>query len=130
VFWNGQVTVAVGEGGNTIATSADLGVTWTGQGTSVFSSRGNEVAWNDKRWIAAGMGGNTLVYSNNGTTWWPCVLPLFTEGLGVGSNPKVSPTLVRSAITLNNRDKLCVNTPRAYDSDLADDTSLVFNLNL
>lgn len=130
VFWNGQVTVAVGEGGNTIATSADLGVTWTGQGTTVFSSRGNEVAWNDKRWIAAGMGGNTLVYSNNGTTWWPCVLPLFTEGLGVGSNPKVSPTLVRSAITLNNRDKLCVNTPRAYDSDLADDTSLVFNLNL
>jgi hypothetical protein len=131
VFWNGQITVAVGEGTNTIATSTDLGQTWTGQGTTIFSTRGNEIAWNDRRWIAAGQGTNTLVYSNNGTTWWPCVgNTLFTEGIGIGTNPKVGATPVRSAITLNNREKVCINTPRYYDSDLADDTTLVFNLNL
>jgi hypothetical protein len=118
VFWNGQLTVAVGEGGNTIATSTDLGQTWTGQGTTTFSTRGNEIAWNDKRWIAAGQGTNTI-----GNT-------LFTEGIGIGTNPKVGVTPIRSAITLNNREKVCINTPRYYDSDLADDTSLVFNLNL
>jgi len=132
VFWNGQITVAVGEGTNTIATSADLGATWTGQGTALFSTRGNEIAWNDRRWIATGEGTNTLIYSNNGTTWWPTVggNNLFTEGIGLGTNSKVGATPVRSAITLNNREKVCINTPVSYDSDLADDTSLVFNLNL
>jgi hypothetical protein len=131
VFWNGQLTVAVGEGGNTIATSTDLGQTWTGQGTTTFSTRGNEIAWNDKRWIAAGQGTNTLIYSNDGSTWWPTIgNTLFTEGIGIGTNPKVGVTPIRSAITLNNREKVCINTPRYYDSDLADDTSLVFNLNL
>jgi hypothetical protein len=132
VFWNGQTTIAVGEGTNTIATSTDLGQTWTGQGTTTFSTRGNEIAWNDKRWIAAGQGTNTLVYSNNGTTWWPCIggNTLFTEGIGIGTNPKVGTTPVRSAITLNNREKVCINTPVRYDSDLADDTTLVFNLNI
>jgi hypothetical protein len=132
VFWNGQVTVAVGEGTNTIATSADLGITWTGQGTTTFSTRGNEIAWNDKRWIAAGQGTNTLIYSNDGTTWWPTVggNTIFTEGIGIGTNPKVGTVPVRSAITLNNREKVCINTPMRYDSDIADDTTLVFNLNL
>jgi hypothetical protein len=130
VFWNGQVTVAVGEGTNTIATSTDLGTTWTGQGTTTFSVRGNEITWNDRRWIATGQGTNIMVYSNNGTTWWPCGNTLFTEGIGLGTNSKIGVTPIRSAITLNNREKVCVNTPAHYDSDLADDTSLVFNLNL
>jgi hypothetical protein len=131
VFWNGQITVAVGEGTNTIATSTDLGITWTGQGTATFSTRGNEIAWNDRRWIATGTGTNTLVYSNDGTTWWPTIgNNLFTEGIGLGTNSKVGTVPVRSAITLNNREKVCINTPKYYDSDLADDTSLVFNLNL
>ena len=130
VFWNGQITVAVGEGTNTIATSTDLGITWTGYGTTIFSTRGNGVTWNDKRWVATGAGTNTVVYSNDGTIWRPTIGTIFTEGIGVGSNPKVGVTPIRSAITLNNRDKVCINTPRYYDSDLADDTSLVFNLNL
>jgi len=131
VFWNGQVTIAVGEGTNTIASSADLGETWTGQGTAVFSSRGNEVAWNDKRWVIAGTGTNTVAYSNDGATWWPCVGgSMFTEGVGIGSNPKVGSTYVKSAVVLNSRDKVCVNTPIYYDSDVANDTSLVFNLNI
>jgi hypothetical protein len=131
VFWNGQVTIAVGEGTNTIASSADLGETWTGQGTAVFSSRGNEVAWNDKRWVIAGTGTNTVAYSNDGATWWPCVgASMFTEGVGIGSNPKIGSTYVKSAVVLNSREKVCVNTPIYYDSDVANDTSLVFNLNI
>jgi hypothetical protein len=130
VFWNGQITVAVGEGTNTIATSTDLGITWTGYGTTVFSTRGNGVTWNDKRWVATGAGTNAVVYSNDGTIWRPTIGTIFTEGIGVGTNPKVGVTPIRSAITLNNRDKVCINTPIYYDSDLADDTSLVFNLNL
>jgi hypothetical protein len=130
VFWNGQITVAVGEGTNTIATSMDLGQTWTGQGTSMFSTRGNEVAWNDKRWIAAGTGTNTIAYSNNGTTWWPLGSTMITEGVGIGTNPKVGSVPIRSAVVLNNREKVCVNSPMYYDSGIANDTSLVFNLNI
>jgi hypothetical protein len=131
VFWNGQITVAVGEGGNTIASSTDLGITWTGQGSAIFSTRGNEVAWNDRRWVAAGAGTNTLVYSNDGSTWWPVINNnVFTEGLGLGTNSKIGSVPIRSAITLNNRDKVCVNTPLYHDSYLADDTSLVFNLDV
>jgi hypothetical protein len=131
VFWNGQVTIAVGEGGNTIASSTDLGSSWTGQGTSIFSSKGNGVAWNDKRWVIVGTGTNTVAYSNDGTTWWPCIgASMFTEGVGIGSNPKVGSTYVKSAVVLNNREKVCVNGPIYYDSDVANDTSLVFNLNI
>jgi hypothetical protein len=131
VFWNGRITVAVGEGTNTIASSADLGASWTGLGTSVFSTRGNEVAWNDKRWVATGSGTNTIAYSNDGATWWPCIgNGILTEGLGIGSNPKVGATFVKSAISLNNREKVCVNSPIYYDTGVADDTSLVFNLNI
>ena len=116
---------------NTIASSADLGETWTGQGTAVFSTRGNEVAWNDKRWVIAGTGTNTVAYSNDGATWWPCVgASMFTEGVGIGSNPKIGLVTIRSAVVLNSRDKVCVNTPIYYDSDVANDTSLVFNLNI
>jgi hypothetical protein len=126
-FWNGQITVGVGEGGNTIATSADGGITWTGLGTNTFATRGNGIAWNDMRWIATGT--NAIAYSNDGTTWYQAPgNAMFSEGYGIGANPKVGSTYIESALTLNNRDKVCVNTPRYYDSDLADDTTLVFNL--
>ncbi len=128
VFWNGQIAVAVGEGTNTIATSTDLGTTWTGRGTSTFSTRGNAIMWNDKRWIAGGTGTNTLAFSNDGITWTPCKGAVQTEVYGLGANSKIGVVPVRSAITLNNRDKVCINTPHYYDTDLADDTSLVFNL--
>jgi len=128
-FWNGQTTVGVGEGGNTIATSADGGITWTGLGTNVFSTSGNGIAWNDAKWIATGTGSNTIAYSSDGTTWHSAPgNTMFSEGYGIGTNPKVGPIHIESALTLNNRDKVCINTPRYYDSDLADDTTLVFNL--
>jgi hypothetical protein len=128
-FWNGQTTVAVGQGGNSLATSTDGGITWTGLGTTMFSVQGNGVSWTDALWVATGQGTETIIYSNDGTTWYPAPHnTLFTEGYGIGTNPKVGPTPIPSAITLNNRDKVCVNSPRYYDSDLADDTTLVFNL--
>jgi hypothetical protein len=124
ISWNGQVAVAVGEGGNTIATSTNLGTSWTGLGTSVLS-KGNAVAWNDKRWIA---GGNTIAFSNDGTTWTGCKGAIPSETFGLGTNSKIGVVPVRSAITLNNREKISVTTPDYYDVDIADDTSLVFNL--
>lgn len=130
-FWNGQITVAVGQGDNSIATSTDGGITWTGLGTGMFSVQGNGVAWTDAYWVATGQGTatNTIIYSNDGTTWYPAPHnSIFSEGYGIGTNPKVGPMPIPSAITLNNRDKVCVNSPRYYDSDLADDTTLVFNL--
>jgi hypothetical protein len=39
-----NLCIAVGEGGNSIATSTDSGLTWTGQGTTMFSTSGNGVA--------------------------------------------------------------------------------------
>ena len=113
-----------------MATSTDGGITWTGLGTNTFSTRGNGIMWNDVRWIATGTSSNTIAYSSDGTTWYPAPNSntMFSEGYGIGANPKVGPTYISSALTLNNRDKVCINTPRYYDSDLADDTTLVFNL--
>ena len=131
-FWNGQTTVAVGQGGNSIAKSTDGGITWTGLGTDIFSVQGNGVTWNDVRWIATGQSATketSLAYSNDGTTWYEAPNnTMFSEGYGIGTNPKVGTTPIASAITLNNRDKVTINSPRYYDSDLADDTTLVFNL--
>jgi hypothetical protein len=124
IMWNGQTAVAVGEGGNSIASSTDLGTTWTGQGTSVFA-RGNAIAWNDKRWIA---GGTTIAFSDDGANWTTCKGALPSETFGIGANSKIGTVPIRSAITLNNRDKVSVVSPKYYDVDIADDTSLVFNL--
>jgi len=60
--------VAVGTGTNTIAWSPD-GISWTGLGTSTFTTTGLGIAWNGSMWVAVGMGTNTIAYSYNGTTW-------------------------------------------------------------
>jgi hypothetical protein len=126
LMWNGQTAVAVGEGGNSIATSNDLGTTWTGLGTSVFT-RGNAITWNDKRWLAGGSD-STIAFSVDGTNWTMGKGALPSETFGIGTNSKVGTVSIRSAITLNNRDKVTVTSPKYYDVDIADDTSLVFNL--
>jgi hypothetical protein len=63
-----NIWVAVGCGTNTLAYSSD-GLTWTGLGTSIFSSSGYDVAWNGTRFVAAGAGTNTLAYSSDGINW-------------------------------------------------------------
>jgi len=61
--------VAVGEGTNTLAYSTDSGVTWTGLGTSIFSTIAYDVAWNGSIWVAGGSGTNALAYSYDGINW-------------------------------------------------------------
>lgn len=65
---NGSLWVAAGAGGNTLATSTN-GVSWTGLGTSVFSTQCNKLYWNGSLWMAVGSGTNSIAYSANGTSW-------------------------------------------------------------
>jgi hypothetical protein len=134
VYWNGELAISVGEGaGNTIATSSDGGITWTGRGKTTFTTRGNDIVWNERRWVAAGTGGNTIVYGYDGITWRTAAgtsQNIFTEAVGIGANSKMGVITVPNAIWLNDRDKISVNSPKYYDVDLADDTSLTFNLNV
>ena len=78
--------VAMGYGTNTIAYSAD-GITWTGIGTSIFSTYGLGVAWNGTRFVAVGQGTNTIAYSADGITWTGIGTSIFsTYGFGVAWN--------------------------------------------
>ena len=72
---NGLLYVAVGNSTATdkLAYSYDLN-TWTGLGSTIFSTSGNGVACNGSMWVAVGgvsTGGeiNTIAYSYNGITW-------------------------------------------------------------
>lgn len=71
VAWNGNVWVAVGQGGlggNSLAYSPD-GFTWYGLGNSIFYYWGNSLSWNGTYWVAVGFGANTLAYSPDGVQW-------------------------------------------------------------
>jgi len=61
-------TLAFGSGTNTIAYSPD-GITWTGLGTTVFSTAGYCGFWSGSFWVAGGQGGNTMAYSYDGIQW-------------------------------------------------------------
>ena len=75
IMVNVPLSIAVGQGGNSIATSIDRGLTWTGRtGTTVFSTSGSCVAFGkdgsgNNLLVAVGQGGNTIATSINGTTW-------------------------------------------------------------
>ena len=60
--------VAVGSGGNTIATSSDA-LVWTGRGKNVFIHYANKVAYANNLWVAVGYGGNAIATSTDGITW-------------------------------------------------------------
>ena len=68
--WNGRIWVAVGSGGNTIATSVN-GDKWTGRGSSVISTQSNAVDWSDKlaMFVAVGSGTNSIATSHDGVHW-------------------------------------------------------------
>jgi hypothetical protein len=73
--------MAVGSGGNTMASSTD-GKIWTGLGTTTFTSSGNGIAWNGTRWLADGSGGNTLAYASyevNKWVWYGVGTSVFTQ---------------------------------------------------
>jgi hypothetical protein len=61
--------VAVGQGTNTIATSTDGGITWTGRGQTIFTTAGNAATWNGTMWVALGQGTNTIAISTDGIYW-------------------------------------------------------------
>jgi len=89
IMVNVPLSIAVGSGGNSIATSIDRGLTWSGCGTSVFSSSGSCVAFGkdgsgNNLLVAVGSGGNTIATSTNGSTWIGLGATVFTsQGLGV-----------------------------------------------
>ena len=77
--------VVVGQGTNSIAYSTD-GITWTGIGTSIFSSAGYGVAWNGTSFVAVGASTNTIAYSTDGITWTGIGSSVFSTGRGVAWN--------------------------------------------
>jgi hypothetical protein len=66
-------SVAVGEGGSTLATSAD-GITWTAR-TSQLTTAGRGISWNGSTWVATGEGNAAIVSSSDGINWTPRTLP-------------------------------------------------------
>jgi hypothetical protein len=78
IMVNVPLSIAVGQGGNSIATSTDLGLTWTGRGTTSFTTAGYGVAGpaaynvsttnlTNSLYIATGV--NTFLKSTDGVTW-------------------------------------------------------------
>lgn len=88
-YYGNGVIVAVGTpgvGGSSIAYSTD-GNTWTGIGTSVFSSRGNTVIYDygSQLWMAGGSGTNMFAKSStNGQTWTGLASPVLAWSSNVG----------------------------------------------
>jgi len=79
-------TLALGSGTvNTIAYSPD-GITWSGLGKTVFSTRANTAFWSGSIWIAGGQGLNTMAYSYDGIQWTPISNPFSTTVTGIAYN--------------------------------------------
>jgi hypothetical protein len=77
IMVNVPLSIATGQGGNSIATSTDLGLTWTGRGTQ-FSTAGYGVAGPATYdvssvtvglYVAVGGGTNNIITSFDGITW-------------------------------------------------------------
>lgn len=61
--------VAFGSGTNTIATSDDGGLSWTGRGMTVFTANGFGVSWGNSQFVGLGQGSNSIATSPDGITW-------------------------------------------------------------
>jgi hypothetical protein len=62
--------LALGDGtNNTIAYSNNDGLSWSGLGNSIFTTRGNHACWNGKMWVAVGSGTNSIAYSYDVIEW-------------------------------------------------------------
>jgi hypothetical protein len=62
------LTIACGEGTNTLAYSPD-GIYWIGLGKTIFSIRSNKALWNGVLWVAGGLGGYCIASSYDGILW-------------------------------------------------------------
>jgi len=79
------LSIGVGSGGNTIATSTDLGLTWSGRGASSFTTSGYGVAGpatydvsthSPANSLYIATGANTFLKSTDGTTWTSIGTPI------------------------------------------------------
>ena len=78
--------IALGSGTNTIAFSTN-GTTWTGLGTAIFSTAGNDVCWSGNLFVGVGQGTNTIAYSYNGIDWTGLGTTIFaTAGVSIAYN--------------------------------------------
>jgi hypothetical protein len=93
------LTVALGEGINTIAYSSD-GIDWIGLGTSIFSGA-IHAAWNGTMWVAVGTGTNSIAYSYNGVIWTGLGTSIFSGASNVAWNG-MRWVAVGSGLTGNN----------------------------
>jgi hypothetical protein len=81
IAWNGNFWLAVGSGGNSVASSPD-GINWTG--SVPFSTLGSDICWIGNKWvITANNGGGTPIISYNTNpsglgTWTTSNTTLFT----------------------------------------------------
>ena len=82
------ISIALGEGDNTIAYSYD-GIYWNGLGKSIFTDRGNKAVWNGKIWVAVGAGLNWCAVSYDGYYWEAITDTRFTEAYDVAWNGAV-----------------------------------------
>jgi hypothetical protein len=79
------ITVATGEGKNTLSYSHD-GIFWIGLGKTIFSERANHAVWNGRIWVAVGKGGWWVATSYDGIEWQGRDSALFEEGYDVAWN--------------------------------------------
>jgi hypothetical protein len=79
------ITIAVGEGNNTIGWSTD-GIFWNGLGKNVFTIRGNRAIWNGTLWVAVGCGNYWVASSYDGYNWVGRDNILMTEAYDVAWN--------------------------------------------
>jgi hypothetical protein len=62
------MTIACGEGNNTLAYSLD-GIYWKGLGKTVLTTRANKAIWNGVLWVAVGAGNYWVATSYDGINW-------------------------------------------------------------
>jgi hypothetical protein len=82
------LTIACGEGSNTLAYSND-GIYWKGLGKNIFNTRANKAVWNGTLWVAVGTGNFWTAYSYDGIAWYGSDKILLTEGYDIAWNGTV-----------------------------------------
>lgn len=79
------LTIACGEGTNTLAYSPD-GIYWKGLGKTIFNIRSNKALWNGVLWTAVGSGGYCIATSYDGVTWLGRYSDFMDEGYDIAWN--------------------------------------------
>jgi hypothetical protein len=79
------LTIACGEGTNTLAYSPD-GIYWKGLGKTIFSDRSNKALWNGTMWVAVGRGNYCIASSYDGVLWTGQNSTILDEGYDIAWN--------------------------------------------